>query len=67
MDTGSIVVAGIFSLLGMAALAYGRRSSRIGFALGGVVLMFFPYFVPSPLVMLLVGAAIMAGMYFFPG
>jgi hypothetical protein len=67
MDAVTIVLASLFSLLGMAALAYGKRSSRIGIALGGVVLMFFPYFVPNPLAMLLVGAAIVAGMYLFPG
>lgn len=67
MDTATLVLAGVFSLIGMAAVGYGRRSSRIGVAVGGVVLMFFPYFVPNPLTMLLIGAAIVAGMYLFPG
>jgi hypothetical protein len=67
MDTVTFVLASVLSLIGMAALAYGRRSSRIGVALGGVVLMFFPYFVPNPLAMLLIGGAIVAGMYLFPG
>jgi hypothetical protein len=67
MDTMTFVLAAVFSLIGMAALAYGRRSSRIGVAVGGVMLMFFPYFVPNPLVMLAIGAAIVAGMYLFPG
>jgi hypothetical protein len=67
MDTMTLVLAGVFSLIGMAALAYGRRSSRIGVAVGGVILMFFPYFVPNPLIMLVIGAAIVAGMYLFPG
>ena len=67
MDTVTLILAAVFSLIGMAALAYGRRSSRIGVAIGGVVLMFFPYFTPNPLTMLLIGAAIVAGMYLFPG
>ena len=67
MDTMALVLTGVFSLIGMAAVAYGRRSSRIGIAVGGVVLMLLPYFVPTPLTMLIAGAAIMAGMYFFPG
>ena len=67
MDTVTLVLAAVFSLIGMAALAYGRRSSRIGIVIGGVVLMFFPYFTPNPLTMLLIGAAIVAGMYLFPG
>lgn len=67
VDTVTLVLAGVFSLIGMAAFAYGRRAARIGVALGGVILMFVPYVVPDPLAMLVIGGAIIAGMYLFPG
>ncbi|HEV2281849.1 MAG TPA: hypothetical protein VGX75_05600 [bacterium] len=62
----ALVLGGLFSLLGMAALVYGRKTDRIGMVLGGIVLTVFPYFVGNPIVIVLVGIATMAGMYFFP-
>jgi hypothetical protein len=61
-----LVLGGIFSLIGMAAFVYGRKTNRIGMILGGIVLTVFPYFVGSPIAIALVGIAIMVGMYFFP-
>jgi hypothetical protein len=63
---GLILVAGLFSLIGMAAFAYGKHTTRFGPLIGGIVLMVFPYFVHSLLVMVLVGTAILAGMFLFP-
>lgn len=56
----------VFSLIGMAALVYGRKTDRIGMVLGGIVLTVFPYFVGNPVAIALIGIATMAGMYFFP-
>lgn len=64
--TGLILAAGIFSLIGLAAFTYGKRTSRFGPLIGGIALMFFPYFVHSILVMVLIGVAILAGMFLFP-
>ncbi len=61
-----LVVAGFLSLVGMAAFAYGKRTTRFGPIIGGLVLMVFPYFVHSVLVMVLIGAAILAAMFLFP-
>jgi hypothetical protein len=61
-----LVLGGIFSLIGMAALVYGRKTDRIGMVLGGIVLTVFPYFVGNPIAIALIGIATMAGMYFFP-
>ena len=61
-----MILGGIFSLIGMAAFVYGRRTDRIGMVLGGIALTVFPYFVGNPAVMALIGVATIAGMYFFP-
>jgi len=65
-NPAALVLGGIFSLIGMAAVVYGRKTDRIGMVLGGIVLTVFPYFVGNPIVIALIGIATMAGMYFFP-
>ncbi len=62
----TLILGGLFSLIGMGAFVYGRRTNRIGMILGGAVLSVFPYFVGNPVVIVLVGIAIIVGMYFFP-
>ncbi len=56
----------VFSLIGMAAFVYGRKTDRIGMVLGGIVLTVFPYFVGNPVLIALIGIATMVGIYFFP-
>lgn len=63
---GALLVGGFVSLVGMAAIAYGRKSDRLAPVVGGAILTVFPMFVASPLVMALIGAAVVAGIYFFP-
>ena len=65
-NPAALIVGGIFSLIGMAAFVYGRRTDRIGMVLGGIALTVFPFFVGNPALIALIGIAIMAGMYFFP-
>lgn len=65
-NPAALILGGIFSLIGMAAFVYGRRTGRIGLVLGGIVLTVFPYVVGNPTVIALIGIATMAGMYFFP-
>lgn len=62
----ALAVGFIFSLIGMAAFVYGRKTDRIGMVLGGIALTVFPYFVGNPALMALIGVATMAGIYFFP-
>ncbi|HKX18463.1 MAG TPA: hypothetical protein VJT33_10680 [bacterium] len=65
-NPAALAVGFIFSLIGMAAFVYGRKTDRIGMVFGGILLTVFPYFVANPVVIALIGVATMAGMYFFP-
>lgn len=57
---------GLFiSLIGMAAFAYGRRSSRLVPVIGGVILMIYPYFVPNAFAMAAIGAAVVVAIILF--
>ena len=62
----TFILGGVFSLIGMAAFVYGKKSARTGPLIGGMILMIFPYFVPNPLLMVLIGAVTLVGMYLFP-
>jgi len=54
----SALFLGLFiSLVGMAAFAYGKKTSRVVPLAGGLVLMIYPYFVPNTLAM-----AVIAGL-----
>jgi hypothetical protein len=62
----SALVLGLFiSLIGMAAFAYGRRSSRLVPVIGGVILMVYPYFVPNALTMAVIGVAVVVAIMLF--
>jgi hypothetical protein len=63
----TLVLGGVFGLIGMAAVAYGKRSSQIGVVIGGVLLMIFPYVVPNVAATAVIGVAILVGMYLCPG
>ncbi|MHB8731673.1 MAG: hypothetical protein ACYDAB_07775 [bacterium] len=65
-NPATFILGGLFSLIGMAAFVYGRKTDRIGMILGGIVLSVFPYFVGNPVAIALIGLIVMAGMYFFP-
>ncbi|HKV43988.1 MAG TPA: amino acid transport protein [bacterium] len=62
----TLILGGILSLIGMGAFIYGRRTGRTGPLIGGGVLMVVPYFIQSPALLVLVGAAGITGMYLFP-
>lgn len=64
--TGPSLFVGFFiSLGGMAAFAYGKKTSRLVPLAGGLVLMVYPYFVSNILVMGLIAVAVVAGMVVF--
>ena len=61
----TFILGGVFSVIGMIAFARGRKSKKNSPLIGGMILMTFPYFVPNPVVMGLVGGATLVGMYLF--
>jgi hypothetical protein len=50
----------LFGAVGSGYLLYGKRIYSAPFALTGVLLMVFPYFVANPWLTCLVGAALIA-------
>ncbi|HEV2356078.1 MAG TPA: amino acid transport protein [bacterium] len=62
----TLILGGFFSLIGMAAIAYGRKTDRIGAVIGGSVLTVFPLFVGSPVLIAVIGTALMFGIWLFP-
>lgn len=65
LDPASLILGGLFSLIGMGAIIYGRRTERIVPIIGGSVLAFFPLFVGNAVLIALIGAATMVGMWLF--
>ena len=61
----TLILGVVFSVIGMVAFARGRKSKRSSPLIGGMVLMVFPYFVPNPVLMGLIGGATLVGMYLF--
>jgi len=62
----TLILGGLFSLIGMAAVVYGRKTDRIGAVIGGSVLTVFPLFVGNPVLIALVGTVIVIGIFLFP-
>lgn len=62
----TLIIGGLFSLIGMAAVVYGRKTERIVMIIGGSALTVFPLFVENPVAIALIGTAIMVGMWYFP-
>ena len=61
--SGEALLVGFFiSIGGMAAFAYGKKTSRLVPLIGGIVLMVYPYFVSNVLAMGLIAVALVAGM-----
>ncbi len=62
MDSGYLLTSFLFSMVGMAAFAFGRKQRRGAPTLFGVALMAYPYFVSTSLQVLLVGALLVVGL-----
>jgi len=59
-DASSILAGMAVSSVGFVLFKYGRKQQRPPQMLGGLLLMVFPYFIPSVIWMLVVGAVICA-------
>ena len=53
-----------FSSIGMGFFMYGRKQKRPVPLVCGIVLMIYPYFVPSAIWLVVIGAALCALPYF---
>jgi hypothetical protein len=60
LDASSIIAGLFVSSVGFVLFKYGRKQQRPPQMLGGLLLMVFPYFIPSVIWMLVVGAVICA-------
>jgi hypothetical protein len=55
----------IFSIVGFLAFKHGRRELQLPKIVIGLVLMIYPYFIPSGLWLWVTGAALTGLLYFF--
>ena len=62
MDPTWLLLSGLFSLIGMAVFAYGRRQRTATHTLTGVALMAYPYFVSSVLALIGIGVLLLIAM-----
>jgi predicted cobalt transporter CbtA len=53
----------VISAIGFGLLSYGRKMARPPQLAVGVALLVYPYFVPTLVPMLIVAAALLAGLY----
>jgi hypothetical protein len=60
MDVWALFASFMVSTIGFAYLTYGKKSSQLGFALAGIVLMIYPYFVSEIWQIVVIGAVLMA-------
>ena len=65
MDTASLLWNLVLGSVGLGYFLYGKSQKSLVPALCGVVLMVFPYFISSTLLMVVVGAGLMAIPFFF--
>lgn len=63
LDVNSIAAGLVVSSVGFVLFSYGRKMSRPPHILCGLLLMVFPYFVPSVLAMFGIAALLCALLY----
>lgn len=63
LDSGSLVASLIVSAIGFVVFRYGRRLQRLPQIIVGLVLMAFPYVVPSVPLMVAIAAALLGGLW----
>jgi hypothetical protein len=63
LDAGSLIAGLVVSGVGFVFFSYGRKMSRAPHVIIGLIMMVFPYFVPSVLAMFAVGALLCGLLY----
>jgi len=65
MDSEAALLWGVlFGSIGLGFFLYGRKQRRVAPLVCGLALMVYPYFMPSTVVLVLVGVLLMAIPYF---
>lgn len=65
MTTSSLLWGMIFGSIGLGFFVYGKKQGAVVPLACGLALMIFPYFVSSTLLLVAIGAALIAIPYFF--
>jgi hypothetical protein len=63
MESSSLIASLIVSSIGFVVFGYGKRQGRVPQIVVGLVLMGFPYLVPSVPLMAGIAAALLAGLW----
>ena len=64
MDQALLLWGLLFSAIGMGFFIYGRKQTRTVPLVCGLVLMVYPYFVPSTIWLVVIGVVLCAVPYF---
>ena len=64
MDQALLLWGLLFSAIGMGFFIYGRKQTRAVPLVCGLVLMVYPYFVPSTIWLVVIGVVLCAVPYF---
>jgi len=64
MSTGWLLSGMVFGAVGLGFFVYGRRQKAAVPLVCGLALMIFPYFISSTMLLVAVGAALIALPYF---
>lgn len=62
-ESSSLVASLIVSSIGFVVFAYGKRQRRVPQIVVGLLLMGFPYLVPGVLVMAIIAAVLLVGLW----
>lgn len=65
MTTASLLWGAFFGCVGLGFFVYGKRQERPAPLVCGLLLMVFPYFVSSTVLLVAIGVALMALPYFY--
>jgi hypothetical protein len=64
LDVGAFLAGMLVSGIGFVLLVYGKRMSRFPQLAVGLVLLVYPYFVPSVIWMLAIAVVLLAALWF---
>jgi hypothetical protein len=65
MESSATLLWGlVFGSFGLGYTMYGKKQQKLMPFISGVLLMAFPYFISSPILLVIIGAALMAMPFF---